>query len=159
MEHRKMADFSAKHSSRKGKAAQRGRPLYRAERKESLNLSITPMARCYLEHIAVQAQTSISEVVETWVTGMMKLNHPLKPLGRGSKRKGHKAMRGTAINYDERKARVNLSVTPTTKQGLQRLAREACDPMLQPSVSDVVERWVISVSELYQIRLQSPELK
>lgn len=154
-----MADFAAKHNSRKGKAARRGRPLYRAERKESLNLSITPRARCYLEHIAIQAQTSISEVVETWVAGMMKLSRPLTPLGRGSKRKGHKAMRGTAINYDERKVRVNLSVTPTTKQGLRRLAQEASDPMLQPSMSDVVERWIISISELYQIRLQSPELK
>ncbi len=135
-------------SQRQGKAARRGRALYRKEPKQSLYLSLTPRTLEYLDRMADHAQTSISELLEDWVAGMLELvGSPMKPLGKGSRRKGTKALRGQAIHYSERKVPIHLTVTPTTKLGLQRLANQAHDDGEKPSRSDIVERWVISSIE------------
>ncbi|MBW4463599.1 MAG: hypothetical protein KME47_25655 [Nodosilinea sp. WJT8-NPBG4] len=125
-------------------ARRRGRPPKRQEPKQKLTLSLTPTTRDDLQRIADRAGSSISEALESWVTNMMELYRPLKPLGRSSRRKGHKAMRGQAINYTEQKVKVTLSVTSQTKQGLLRLAEEAHDPGMGVSMADIVERWVTS---------------
>lgn len=124
-----------------------GRHPLRSEVKQRLTLSITPIARQYLGRMARNQKMSISELLDSWTEGMMTLKHPLKPHGRGSRRKGKLAARDLPIHYDECKVQLNLTVTPNTKRGLQQMATEACDIGMRPSISDIIERWIISVSE------------
>jgi hypothetical protein len=135
------------HNYRQGKAARRGKSLRRGERKESLDLSLTPHTLGYLDRMARYAQISVSEVLEDWVAGMVELGAPLRPLGKGSRRAGTKAMRGQPIHYNERKTRLHLTVTPTTKRELRRMANNAHDDGEKSSMSDIVERWVNSATE------------
>lgn len=135
------------HQRPRGAGARPGRPPLRGEAKQRLTLSITPMARHYLDRMARHEQMSISELVDSWTEGMMTTHHPLQPLGRGSRRKGKLVIRKQPLHYDECKVQLNLKVTPATKRGLQQLATEACDIGTRASISDIVERWVISAAE------------
>ncbi len=130
-----------------------GRPPLRGEPKVRLTLSVTPTTRRYLSQLQVQqAQRSIAEVIEDWTAGMATLDRPLKPLGKGSPRPGKVAARGQALNASgECKVQLNLRVTAITKARLQQLAEEGCDEDVNPSMSDILERWMISMAELIDL--------
>lgn len=145
-----MAGSKASSHARLRKPPRRGRPGRGDGSKVPLNLTLTPRARFYLQVVADHIQTSMSGVVEEFVAAMTENNITFKPLGRGQRRVGQKAMRGQPIYHGERKRPVNLLVTPATKRGLKRLARLATDPLVRPSMSDVIERHLTAVSELWE---------
>jgi hypothetical protein len=72
----------------------------------------------------------MSAIIEDFSTSRSKLLR----LGRDSKRKGQKALRGHSIHYEERKEPLNLSVTPTTKRILLELAANAAEIGAPPSI-------------------------
>lgn len=136
-----------KPAARRSTAKRRGRPLKRNEPKQKLTLSLTPRTRHYLKRMAEQEHSSMSEVLEEWVANMMTLDYYLQPLGRPSRRRGKKAMRGQSINYDEAKVKVTLFVTPKTRRDLQLIAEQGHDPGIGISMADIVDRWVLSAAE------------
>lgn len=142
-----MARSKASSHARPGKPTRRGRP---DGAKVPLNLTLTPRARFYLQFLADRAQSSMSGVVEKFVAVMTENGISFTPLGRGRRRVGQKAMRGQPIYHGERKRPVNLLVTPATKRGLKRLARLGADPLVRPSMSDVMERHLTAVAENWQ---------
>ncbi|MBD2115080.1 MULTISPECIES: hypothetical protein [Cyanophyceae] len=106
--------------------------------------------------MAGRLKMSMSGIVEEFVAVKMERGLSLAPLGRGNRRAGQKAMRGQPIYHGERKRPVNLLVTPATKRYLKRLAQLAADPAVRPSMSDVVERHLTAVAELWEDRFPYP---
>lgn len=127
-----------------------GRPPLRGEPKIRLTLSITPATKRYLLRMKIQkAQRSVAEFIEDWTTRIAAMESPLQPLGMGSPRRGKVAARGKAINGSgECKVQLNLRVTRITKERLHRLARECCEQGMNPSISDILDRWVMIGADL-----------
>jgi hypothetical protein len=127
-----------------------GRPPLRGEPKIRLTLSITPTTKRYLLRMKIQqAQRSVAEWIEDWTTRIAAMERPLQPLGMGSPRRGKVAARGKAINVSgECKVQLNLRVTQITKERLHRLAKESCEQGMNPSISDILDRWVMSGADL-----------
>lgn len=132
--------------------ARRGRPICGREVKIRLNLSVTPRSRFYLGLLAHLQKRSMSAVIEEFATSLSRIDR----LGRDSKRKGQKALRGQSIYYEERKEPLNLSVTPTTKRILLELAANAAEIGAPPSISDLVERHCRCIAEAYEARFPYP---
>ena len=64
------------------------------------------------------------------------MSEPRRLTQRKQGHKGHKGERGKPLLYLEMKERMALSLTPTAKQFLEKLAElEMC------SISEVIERW------------------
>lgn len=136
-----------------------GRRVRKQRRKGAkvpLNLTLTPRSYFYLYVMADRLKMSMSGIVEEFVTAMTERGLSLAPLGRGNRRAGQKAMRGQPIYHGERKRPVNLLVTPAIKRDLKQLARLAADPAIRPSMSDVVERHLTAVAELWEDRFPYP---
>lgn len=130
--------------------SRRGRRPYYEAPKERLNLSITPRSRYYLGLVAHLQKRSMSAVIEEFARAMGERGLSLGPLDRGNQRAGHKAVRGQAIHYEERKEPLNLCVTAKTKAILQDMAVRGADPGIRPSMSYIVERYCRCLVELYE---------
>ena len=64
------------------------------------------------------------------------MSEPRRPTQRKQGHKGKKGKRGKPLLYLEMKERMALSLTPTAKQFLEKMAEiEMC------SISEVIERW------------------
>lgn len=57
----------SKKSSHKGKACRRDEGVYYEERKERINIMLTPLALEILKKLALEQEVSRSEVVERWL--------------------------------------------------------------------------------------------
>ncbi|HEY9876820.1 MAG TPA: hypothetical protein V6D29_00130 [Leptolyngbyaceae cyanobacterium] len=96
-----------------------------SKRKRRINLSLTPLALECLEHSALEAGCTKSQVIEEWIVAESTIKGGLTPLCLGSKRRGNKGMRGQPISYSEVKQQVTLSLTPLAIKYLKVLARRA----------------------------------
>ncbi|WP_171973088.1 hypothetical protein [Phormidium tenue] len=142
--------------SPQGQEGRRVRKQRRKGAKVPLNLTLTPRTYFYLQLVASRLKMTMSGVIEEFVAVKMERGVWLAPLGRGNRRAGQKAMRGQPIYHGERKRPVNLLVTPATKRNLKRLAQLAADPAVRPSMSDLVERHLTAIAELWEDRFPYP---
>lgn len=68
----------------KDKKCERGKPLYYEELKGRLSLSLTPTAKQSLEDMAAQEKCSISELLERWVRGRLRVSPQATTVGEAS---------------------------------------------------------------------------
>lgn len=100
-----------------------------------INLSLTPLAHWILEESALKAGATKSQVIEDWILAEASINGSLSPLGLDSKRRGHKSMRGQAINHCEVKQQLTISLSSPAIKYLGTMSKRA-----DCSRSEVVER-------------------